>query len=123
MFRENPKALSRISSEPVFCEKFISTVVDLPLSVLLRSDQYVYHFLHFFHFLREGKILLKRMWLCSLNVNVCECVPYIRLTGDACSFSFIVDTTKFSVNEINNDGLGLYFSSFFTFNKKKKSVY
>lgn len=43
----------------------------------------------------------------SLDIPVCDTVPQIHILGHPASFSFIIDTTKIEIGEINADGLGM----------------
>lgn len=48
----------------------------------------------------------------SLDVEVCDSVPKIRLLGYPVSLSFIVDTTKVNPADLCFDGLGMFVYSF-----------
>uniref|UniRef100_A0A0N5AYP1 Anaphase-promoting complex subunit 1 n=1 Tax=Syphacia muris TaxID=451379 RepID=A0A0N5AYP1_9BILA len=72
--------VSRMTCSPIYQFRFINSVSDVPLSLLVQPG--------------------------SIEVPVCDSVPQIRLLGHLASFSFIIDTTKIEIGEINSDGLG-----------------
>ncbi|KHN82937.1 3-oxoacyl-[acyl-carrier-protein] reductase FabG [Toxocara canis] len=98
---EQDRIIAHVTRSPVFRAKFIGSIVDVPVALLLRHG--------------------------PLDVEVCDCVPKIRLLGYPVSLSFIVDTTKVNPADLCFDGLGpwnvrggarLSMTKFF-FNKEK----
>uniref|UniRef100_A0A914ZS38 Uncharacterized protein n=1 Tax=Parascaris univalens TaxID=6257 RepID=A0A914ZS38_PARUN len=98
---EQDRIIAQVTTSPVFRAKFIGSIVDVPVALLLRHG--------------------------PLDVEVCDSVPKIRLLGYPVSLSFIVDTTKVNPADLCFDGLGpwnvrggarLSMTKFF-FNKEK----
>lgn len=94
---EQDNNIAEMTDGPVFRAKFINTIADVPLAILMRSG--------------------------PLGMNACDRPPIVRLTGRSASFSFIVDLTTFDITDLIYDGLDGWSSrglvSKFFFNKDK----
>ncbi|VDN03545.1 unnamed protein product [Thelazia callipaeda] len=94
---ERNNNIAEMTNAPVFRAKFINTIADVPLAVLMRSG--------------------------SLGVSACDKPPLVQLTGHSASFSFIVDLTSFDIVDLTYDGLSGWSTrglvSKFFFNKDK----
>ncbi|VDP14980.1 unnamed protein product, partial [Onchocerca flexuosa] len=94
---EQDNNIAEMTDGPVFRAKFINTIADVPLAILMRSG--------------------------PLGMNACDRPPIVRLTGRSASFSFIVDLTTFDITDLVYDGLDGWSSrglvSKFFFNKDK----
>ncbi|EJW80419.1 hypothetical protein WUBG_08670 [Wuchereria bancrofti] len=76
---EQDNNIAEMTDGPVFRAKFINTIADVPLAILMRSG--------------------------PLGMNACDRPPIVRLTGRSASFSFIVDLTTFDITDLIYDGL------------------
>uniref|UniRef100_A0A915PLL6 Uncharacterized protein n=1 Tax=Setaria digitata TaxID=48799 RepID=A0A915PLL6_9BILA len=94
---EQDNNIAEMTDGPVFRAKFINTIADVPLAILMRSG--------------------------PLGMSACDRPPIVRLTGHSASFSFIVDLTTFDITDLIYDGLDGWSSrglvSKFFFNKDK----
>ncbi|EJD74412.1 hypothetical protein LOAG_18272 [Loa loa] len=94
---EQNNNIAEMTDGPVFRAKFINTIADVPLAILMRNG--------------------------PLGMSACDRPPIVRLTGHSASFSFIVDLTTFDITDLIYDGLDGWSSrglvSKFFFNKDK----